>query len=108
MLSIISTYLGRDDFEVTLIQDSMKALMKITSIRPNLILLDIGMPNVDGYQLCSLIRKSSVLKDIPIVMVTGNKGLIDRARARIAGATDYLTKPFVQSDLLKMIMRHLM
>lgn len=108
MLSIISSYLGTEDFQVTLIQDSMKALMKITSIRPDLILLDIGMPNVDGYKLCSLIRKSSSLKDIPIVMVTGNKGLIDRARSRIAGATDYLTKPFVQSDLLKMIMRHLM
>jgi twitching motility two-component system response regulator PilG len=108
MLSIISSYLGSEDFQVTLIQDSMKALMKITSIRPDLILLDIGMPNVDGYQLCSLIRKSSSLKDIPIVMVTGNKGIIDRARARIAGATDYLTKPFLQADLLKMLMRHLM
>jgi twitching motility two-component system response regulator PilG len=108
MLSIINSYLGSQDFQVTLIQDSMKALMKITSIRPDLILLDIGMPNVDGYQLCSLIRKSSILKDIPIVMVTGNKGLIDRARARLAGATDYLAKPFVQADLLRMIMRHLM
>lgn len=108
MLSIISTYLGSEDFQVTLIQDSMKALMKLTSIKPDLILLDIGMPNVDGYQLCSLIRKSSSLKDIPIVMVTGSKGLIDRARARMAGATDYLTKPFIQADLLKMIMRHLM
>ncbi len=108
MLSIISSYLGSQDFQVMLIQDSMKALMKINSIRPDLILLDIGMPNVDGYQLCSLIRKSSILKDIPIVMVTGNKGLIDRARARLAGATDYLTKPFTQADLLKMIMRHLL
>jgi two-component system, chemotaxis family, response regulator PixG len=108
MLSIINSYLGSQDFQVTLIQDSMKALMKINSIRPDLILLDIGMPNVDGYQLCALIRKSSILKDIPIVMVTGNKGLIDRARARIAGATDYLVKPFVQADLLRMIMRHLM
>ena len=108
MLSIINSYLGSEDFQVTLIQDSMKALLKITSIRPDLILLDIGMPNVDGYQLCSFIRKSSILKDIPIVMVTGNKGIIDRARARIVGATDYLTKPFLQTDLLKMIMRHLM
>ena len=108
MLGIINSYLGSQDFQVTLIQDSMKALMKINSIRPDLILLDIGMPNVDGYQLCSLIRKSSILKDIPIVMVTGNKGLIDRARARIAGATDYLSKPFLQVDLLRMMMRHLM
>ncbi len=63
MLSIISSYLGSEDFQVTLIQDSMRALMKITSIRPDLILLDIGMPNVDGYQLCTLIRKSSSLKE---------------------------------------------
>ena len=108
MLGIISSYLGNEDFQVTLIQDSMKALMKINSIRPDLILLDIGMPNVDGYQLCSLIRKSPSFRDIPIVMVTGNKGLINRARANIAGATDYLTKPFAQADLLKMVMRHLM
>ncbi|MCY7331924.1 MAG: response regulator [Pseudanabaena sp. CAN_BIN31] len=108
MLSIINSYLGNEDFQVTLIQDSLKALMKINSIRPDLILLDIGMPNVDGYQLCYLIRKSASLRDIPIVMVTGNKGIIDRARARIAGATDYLTKPFLQTDLLKMMMRHLM
>ncbi|PZU98391.1 MAG: response regulator [Pseudanabaena sp.] len=108
MLSIISSYLGDEDFQVTLIQNSMKALMKINSIKPDLILLDIGMPNVDGYQICTLIRKSSALKDIPIVMVTGNKGLIDRARARLVGATDYLTKPFIQADLLKMTMRHLM
>jgi chemotaxis family two-component system response regulator PixG len=108
MLEIIGSYLGDEDFQITLIQDSMKALIKINSIRPDLILLDIGMPNVDGYQLCSLIRKSSNFKHIPIVMVTGNKGLINRARASIAGATDYLTKPFNQADLLKMVMRHLM
>ncbi|TYQ25854.1 response regulator [Pseudanabaena sp. UWO311] len=108
MLGIISSYLGNEDFQITLIQDSMKALMKINSICPDLILLDIGMPNVDGYQLCSLIRKSSNFKYIPIVMVTANKGLINRARANIAGATDYLTKPFNQADLLKMVMRHLM
>lgn len=108
MLSIIGSYLGTEDFEVTLIQDSMKALMKINSIRPDLILLDIGMPNVDGYKLCSLIRKAPSLRDIPIVMVTGNKGIINRARANLAGATDYLTKPFAQADLLKMVMRHLM
>jgi chemotaxis family two-component system response regulator PixG len=108
MLGIISSYLGNEDFQLTLIQDSMKALMKINSICPDLILLDIGMPNVDGYQLCTLIRKSSNFKHIPIVMVTANKGLINRARANIAGATDYLTKPFNQADLLKMVMRHLM
>jgi two-component system, chemotaxis family, response regulator PixG len=108
MLNEIHRFLGSEEFKVTLIDDSVKALMKLSTIRPDLILLDVGMPNVDGYQLCALIRKSSVLKEIPIVMVTGNKGLIDRARARLAGATDYLTKPFAQADLLKIVMRYLL
>lgn len=89
------------------ISDSLKALMKLTTLKPDLILLDVGMPNVDGYQLCSLIRKSSVLKDVPVVMVTGHKGLIDRVKARLAGATDYLTKPFRQEELLQMVFRYL-
>jgi two-component system, chemotaxis family, response regulator PixG len=108
MLHEIHRFLGDQEFKVTLIDDSVKALMKLSSIRPDLILLDVGMPNLDGYQLCSLIRKSSMLRDIPVVMVTGNKGLIDRARARLSGATDYLTKPFTQADLLKIVMRYLL
>jgi two-component system, chemotaxis family, response regulator PixG len=107
MLNEIERLLEGDEYSTFLINDSMKALMKMASIRPDLILLDVGMPNVDGYQLCSLIRRSSIFKDIPVVMVTGHKGLLDRARARLAGATDYLTKPFSKPDLLKMVMRHL-
>lgn len=107
MLGEIQRFLDGDEFAVTPINDAMKALMKIGMVKPDLILLDVGMPGIDGYQVCSLIRKSSALKHIPIVMVTGHKGIIDRARARVAGATDYLTKPFGQDDLLKMVFRYL-
>lgn len=107
MLNEISRFLEREDFSVMTINEPLKALMKIISFRPNLILLDVGMPNIDGYKLCSLIRKYSAFRDTPIVMVTGNKGLIDRARAKLAGATDYMTKPFTQFDLLTMIFRYL-
>jgi len=107
MLNEIERLLDTEEYEVALINDSLKALMKLASIRPDLILLDVGMPNVDGYQLCALIRKTHMFKETPVVMVTGHKGLLDRARARLAGATDYLTKPFTQVDLLKMVMRHL-
>lgn len=107
MLNEIERLLDTEEYEVALINDSLKALMKLASIRPDLILLDVGMPNVDGYQLCTLIRKTHMFKETPVVMVTGHKGLLDRARARLAGATDYLTKPFTQVDLLKMVMRHL-
>lgn len=68
--------------------------------------MDIGMPLIDGYQLCSLLRKNNNFKDIPIIMLTGNTGFIDRAKAKIAGATDYMTKPFAQDDLLKIIFRY--
>lgn len=107
ILNEISRFLARDEFAVSPITEPLKALMKIIRIKPDLILLDVGMPNIDGYKLCSLIRKYSAFKDTPIVMVTGNKGLIDRAKARMAGATDYMTKPFTQSDLLDMVFRYL-
>lgn len=107
MLNEIERLLDGEEYEVSLINDSLKALMKLASIRPDLILLDVGMPNVDGYQLCTLIRKTHIFKETPVVMVTGHKGLLDRARARMAGATDYLTKPFTRADLLNMVMRHL-
>lgn len=107
ILNEISRFLERDEFSVFPITEPLKALMKIIRIKPDLILLDVGMPNIDGYKLCTLIRKYSAFKNTPIVMVTGNKGLIDRAKARMAGATDYMTKPFTQSDLLDMVFRYL-
>jgi twitching motility two-component system response regulator PilG len=107
ILNEISRFLERDEFSVFPIEEPLKALMKIIRIQPDLILLDVGMPNIDGYKLCSLIRKYSAFKDTPIIMVTGNKGLIDRAKARMAGATDYMTKPFSQSDLLNIVFQYL-
>ena len=107
ILNEISRFLGRDEFSVFPISESVKALMKITRIKPDLILLDVGMPNIDGYKLCSLVRKYSAFQETPIIMVTGNKGLIDRAKARMAGATDYMTKPFTQSDLLNIVFKYL-
>lgn len=107
ILNEIDRFLENRNFEVFTITDSIKALREIIRIKPDLILLDVGMPNVDGYKLCRLIRNHSSFKEIPIVMVTGNTGLIDRARAKLAGSTDYMTKPFTQADLLKMVFRYL-
>jgi two-component system, chemotaxis family, response regulator PixG len=107
MLNEIERLLEGNQFTIHVISDSGKALLKMASIKPDLVLLDVGMPNVDGYQLCTLIRKTSMLKDIPVVMVTGNKGLIDRAKAKLVGATDFLAKPFTQEELLKIVFRYL-
>lgn len=107
VLRKIEKFLDNDAFAVSLIQDPVKALVQILKIRPDLILLDIGMPNLDGYQLCSLLRNHALFKLTPIVIVTGKEGFIDRAKARLVGATDYITKPFTQSELLKIAFRYL-
>ena len=107
ILNEIDRFLEDGDFSVFTINDSVKALIEINRIKPDLILLDVGMPTVDGYKLCRLIRNHSLFKTTPVVMVTGNTGLIDRARAKLVGATDYMTKPFTQAELLKMVFRYL-
>jgi two-component system, chemotaxis family, response regulator PixG len=107
VLQAIKNFLEDTGVSVVMINDPVKALMQIIRCKPDLILLDVGMPNLDGYELCSLLRKNSNFKQIPIVMVTGNTGFIDRAKAKLVGATGYLTKPFTRSELNKMVFKHL-
>ncbi|WP_373547231.1 response regulator [Chamaesiphon sp.] len=108
ILREINRFLDGDSFKVFPIVDSGTALMKIIRINPDIILLDVGMPTIDGYKLCSMLRKHPAFKKTPIVMVTGNTGIIDRAKAKMAGSTDYMTKPFTQIGLIEMVSRHLM
>lgn len=107
VLQAIRSFLDDKMFTVLMIDNPVKALMQIIRSKPDLILLDVSMPNLDGYELCSLLRKHPSFKHTPVVMVTGNTGLIDRAKAKIVGASGYLTKPFTQSDLVKMVFKHL-
>jgi len=107
MLKEISHFLDDESFSIVLISNPIKALMQIARLRPNLILLDVKMAGIDGYELCRLVRNHSNFKNTPIIMVTGNTGIIDRVRARFVGASGYLTKPFNQAELLKMVFKHL-
>lgn len=107
VLTEIGRFLDDGSFEVFAINDPLKALVQMLKIKPDLILLDVTMPKVNGYDLCKLLRNSASFKQTPIIMVTGNTGLIDRAKAKLSGSTDYLTKPFTQDGLLKMIFRYL-
>ncbi len=107
VLNAIQKFLEGQSLSVVAINDPVKALMQIVRSKPDLILLDITMPNLDGYELCALLRRHPRYKRTPIVMVTGNTGLIDRARAKLVRASGYLTKPFTQSDLLKIVFKHL-
>ncbi|MBD2609765.1 MAG: response regulator [Nostoc sp. ZfuVER08] len=107
VLNIIQSYLDEQTFSVVGVSDSFKALMQIIRTKPDIIFLDISMPNLDGYELCSLLRKHSYFKNTPVIMLSAKSGLIDRAKARIVGASGYLTKPFTQGDLLKVIFKHI-
>ncbi|MDZ7959822.1 MAG: response regulator [Aulosira sp. DedQUE10] len=107
VLNSIKLFLDEETFSVVLINDPVKALMQILRSKPDLILLDVEMPNLDGYELCSLLRRHSQFKDTPIVMVTGRTGFIDRAKAKMVRSSGYLTKPFTQSELLKMVFKHI-
>jgi two-component system, chemotaxis family, response regulator PixG len=107
VLNSIKHFLDDKTFAVVAINDPVKALMQILRSKPDLILLDVEMPNLDGYELCSLLRRHSAFKDIPIIMVTGRTGFIDRAKAKMVRSSGYLAKPFTQSDLLKIVFQHI-
>ncbi len=107
ILREVKRFLDDCDYSVFTIKDSAEALREIIQIKPDLIILDICMPYIDGYELCRLLRKHPLFKKKPIVMMTGNQSLLDRAKARIAGATECITKPFTQSQLLQIISRYL-
>jgi two-component system, chemotaxis family, response regulator PixG len=98
---------GVDEFSIFPIVNSVQALMWLRRIQPDLVLMDVGMPGVNGYDLCQLIRGNPQFAEIPIIMVTGNTSALDRQRAMQVGASDYLTKPFTQKGLLDMVKRHL-
>lgn len=107
VLNAIKRFLDEEFFDVVTISDPLKALMQTIHVKPDLILLDIGMPCLNGYEFCSVLRKHSYFQTIPIIMVTARSRLIDRVKAKFFGASGYLTKPFTQADLLKVMFQYL-
>jgi two-component system, chemotaxis family, response regulator PixG len=106
ILQRVNDFLDNTHFQLFLVQNAGAALSKIITVQPHVILLDIDMPNIDGYSLCRMVRCNKVFKNTPIIMITSNYGLIDRAKAKICGATDYMTKPFTQNNLNQMIFKY--
>lgn len=90
-------------YRVLELTEPARALTTLARNKPALVLMDISMPDINGYELCQLLRQSTLLREIPIVMLTGRDGLIDRLRARMVGATDYITKPFAPQQLLNIV-----
>lgn len=103
----VKNILDNSMFLVAKITQPMNALTELIEFKPQIILLDIDMPNISGYELCKLLRNHRELKSIPIVMLTGERGLINLTKSKLVGATDYLVKPFDQSSLFNVLFKYL-
>ena len=102
----IEQILDEHGYEATSIGNPLRALSLLFQLQPDLILCDIAMPELEGYQLCAMLRQSTTFRQTPIIMLTGKDGFIDRVKARMAGATDYLTKPFGANELLTLVEKY--
>ncbi len=101
------TLLTKAGCEVVTATDGFDALAKIADTRPNIIFVDIMMPRLDGYQTCALIKNNSEFKKTPVIMLSSKDGLFDKAKGRIVGSDQYLTKPFSKTELLGSIETYL-
>jgi len=100
------TLLKKEGAEVVTAIDGFEALAKISDHHPHIIFVDIMMPRLDGYQTCALIKNNQMFKTTPVIMLSSKDGLFDKARGRIVGSEQYLTKPFTREELLGAIRRH--
>lgn len=96
----VETILNKNGCEVITAIDGYDALAKIADSRPDLIFIDIMMPRLDGYQTCALVKNNPEFRATPVVMLSSKDGLFDRAKGRIVGSDQYLTKPFSKDELL--------
>ena len=96
-------FLKQGGHEVLLAEDGFDALAKINDFRPDMIFCDIMMPRLDGYQTCAIIKKNVNFSSIPVVMLSSKDGVFDKARGRMVGSQDYLTKPFTKDQLLQAV-----
>lgn len=96
-------FLRPSECEVILAEDGFEAMSKIVDNQPDIIFVDITMPRLDGYQACMLIKKNPIYQSIPVIMLSSKDGLFDKARGRMVGSDNYLTKPFTAEGLLSII-----
>ncbi len=100
------TLLTREGYRVVTADDGFEALSKIVDNHPDIIFLDIMMPRLDGYQTCSVIKNNRVFKDVPVIMLSSRDGIFDKARGKLVGSEQYVTKPFTKEDLIEAIDQH--
>ena len=99
-------FLRQGGYEVVLAEDGFDALSKVSDHDPQLIFCDILMPRLDGYQTCAIIKRNPRFTRVPVIMLSSKDGLFDKARGRMVGSEDYLTKPFTKEQLLRAVEQH--
>lgn len=99
-------FLAQSGCEIILASDGFDAMAKIIDYQPDIIFLDIVMPRLDGYQACMLIKKNQKYQSVPVIMLSSKNGLFDRARGRMVGSDEYLTKPFTKEALIDTVRKH--
>ncbi len=104
---IVQLTLQRERIRVVTAGDGLSALAAVSDEEPDLILLDIMLPRMDGYNICQVIRKNMAYRDMPIIMLSGKDGLFDKMRGKLAGSTEYITKPFDSAELVQIVKRYL-
>src|SRR5215813_4228667 len=104
---IVQLTLQRERIHVVTAGDGLSALAAVADEQPDLILLDIMLPRMDGYNICQVVRKNLAYRDLPIIMLSGKDGLFDKMRGKLAGSTEYITKPFDSAELVQTVKRHL-
>jgi twitching motility two-component system response regulator PilG len=104
---IVQLTLQREHIRVVTAGDGLSALAAVADEQPDLILLDIMLPRMDGYNICQVVRKNMAYRELPIIMLSGKDGLFDKMRGKLAGSTEYITKPFDSTELVQTVKRHL-
>jgi twitching motility two-component system response regulator PilG len=96
-------FLKQGGHQVVLAEDGFDAMSKVSDSRPDIIFCDILMPRLEGYQTCAIIKRNARFAHVPIIMLSSKDGLFDKARGRMVGAEDFLTKPFTKNQLLQAV-----
>lgn len=99
-------FLKQGGYEVVLAEDGFDALSKVNDHNPDVIFCDILMPRLDGYQTCAIIKRNPRFTNTPVIMLSSKDGLFDKARGRMVGSQDYLTKPFTKDQLLQAVAKY--
>lgn len=107
MLETIDSYLDPDRFELKTVIDPVASVSKICAMKPDLVLMDVSMPSINGNSFCQILKRSYMFKDVPIIMISGNASPLNKATAESSGATDYLEKPFSKSQLMQVLETYL-